>query len=276
MKDIFNSLFEVSKERIKSPFIGSFIFSWIAFNWKPIVYLFLSDDSIENRIQVISQFFESPWSGLIYPLLFALIYVVGLPYIMWGLEELYTKAKEERLANKLRLDLQIIKNNQITTRENIKLEDIKAEYKEVKELNLKIENLENELNEKDKTYSELRDKFNSTDFEKDQLQGQYDNLINLYLTNAEKAKYLVDYKIFRQSKILESFGVLASQIKLNGYATKNYINKDIEKKLEFEGLIQVGSNDEAKGKVIHTLTKKGEYFWDLYLNELFREKQGYN
>lgn len=43
MKDIFLSVFKTSEERLKNPFIGTFILSFIAFNWKAIFVLFVSE-----------------------------------------------------------------------------------------------------------------------------------------------------------------------------------------------------------------------------------------
>ncbi len=48
MKDIIKSFFEASRDRIKNPLIGTFIISWIAINWRPIMILIFSEKTIEK------------------------------------------------------------------------------------------------------------------------------------------------------------------------------------------------------------------------------------
>lgn len=264
MKDIIKSLFEASNERIKSPFVGSFIFAWVAFNWKPIVYLFSSKDSIEDRIQIITQSYESYKSGLVYPLLFVLFYMVVLPYIMWGLEELYTRAKVERLENKLLLDIQIIKNRQAVTKENIALEDIKAEYKEVKELNIKIEQLTTDLKDKEVKIEDLRNRYNDELANRQHLETSVRNLRDLTVTESDAKVFDIDYDIFMEKGYSKEFDEIASRITTDISLSSFLINGAIAKKLELEGLISRGSNPETNSK----LTKKGKYFWEKRMSQM--------
>jgi hypothetical protein len=54
IKDIIDSFRQSSLERVKSPFLGAFVFSWIAFNWQPLIILVFSENKIEKRLGVIN------------------------------------------------------------------------------------------------------------------------------------------------------------------------------------------------------------------------------
>jgi len=57
-KDIFASFRQSSLERIKSPFLGAFVFSWVGFNWQMLAILFMSKQSIICRIDYINSHFD--------------------------------------------------------------------------------------------------------------------------------------------------------------------------------------------------------------------------
>jgi hypothetical protein len=79
--ELLETLFSTANQRIKSPFFGSFIFSWILINWKPIFYFSFSNEQISVKIKNIEASYEFIQNSLLYPLLFTFIYVVVLPYI---------------------------------------------------------------------------------------------------------------------------------------------------------------------------------------------------
>ncbi|WP_410517409.1 hypothetical protein QNH99_05910 [Pantoea allii] len=57
-KDIFSAFRQSSLERIKSPFLGAFVFSWIGFNWQMLSILFLSKQNILGRLDYINTHFD--------------------------------------------------------------------------------------------------------------------------------------------------------------------------------------------------------------------------
>lgn len=96
MKDIFNSIFKSSEERLKNPFIGTFIISFIPINWKPIIILLFSDKKIEDRINYILENFNNPGQTLVIPLLVATFYIGILPYIMMIFDKITFYALSQR------------------------------------------------------------------------------------------------------------------------------------------------------------------------------------
>ena len=67
MIDWFKDLYNTSKERIKSPFISSFIISFVVFNWRAVAVLIFSNHPPEFRIEHLEANYCN-WNALIFPL----------------------------------------------------------------------------------------------------------------------------------------------------------------------------------------------------------------
>ncbi|EOV8480398.1 TPA: hypothetical protein OUA31_000915 [Klebsiella aerogenes] len=52
-REIYSSIRQHSMERVKSPVLGAFVFSWLGFNWQMLAILFFSKQDIEERINSI-------------------------------------------------------------------------------------------------------------------------------------------------------------------------------------------------------------------------------
>ncbi|EPJ4741661.1 hypothetical protein WJC98_003781 [Klebsiella pneumoniae] len=80
LKEYFSSTINTAANRISNPAFGAFALSWSAFNWKSILYLFLSDYGIFDKINYISE--NSSWKTVIlYPCISVAILCLGLPWI---------------------------------------------------------------------------------------------------------------------------------------------------------------------------------------------------
>lgn len=145
MKDIFLSVFKTSEERLKNPFIGTFIISFIAFNWKAIAVFFLSNLTVEERINSISSDYSNICNLLIYPLLISLIYIVVIPYLMWIFEILTFKSYKERNQNLYKNKIIDINGKKTVAVGEIELENLKADYKEKADLNAQIQSLKAQI-----------------------------------------------------------------------------------------------------------------------------------
>ena len=174
MRDFLKSIFKTSEERIKNPVMGSFMTSWVIFNWKPIFLLMFSSRIIEDKINYIEQCFSNIWNLLWCPLISTLLYLIALPYINLTIEILLNFSQSKRtnlLINKQKLTIESQKQLAI---EEIKLEEAKSEFRErnthnkhVEELLQKIIELEKEKEtelEENKTFlDKLRSEMNSRD-----------------------------------------------------------------------------------------------------------------
>ncbi|SHH54653.1 hypothetical protein SAMN05428958_10631 [Pantoea sesami] len=76
--DIFNSFKQSSIERVRSPVLGAFVFSWFGFNWQILVILFMSKGDVYKKIDYINTHF-SITELLIGPLFVTALICVLLP-----------------------------------------------------------------------------------------------------------------------------------------------------------------------------------------------------
>ena len=79
MKDLLKDFLETSRDRIKTPITGSFALAFILWNWRPILILLLSDNSIEDRIKYINKN-DCNVEALLIPLAIAVGYVTLVLY----------------------------------------------------------------------------------------------------------------------------------------------------------------------------------------------------
>lgn len=78
IKEIYLSVKKTSTDRIKSPFYGVFILTWVAFNWQPIAIVLFSKLTMEDRIGFINAIY--PFQ-LWWPLGVSAVLAYALPFI---------------------------------------------------------------------------------------------------------------------------------------------------------------------------------------------------
>lgn len=100
IRDIIASFRQTSLERVKSPFLGAFVFSWVAFNWPMLAILFFSKQEIENRIDYINSNFEIG-SYLLAPICTSALIAFLLPQI----NKLITKIQDKPNSETIELTL---------------------------------------------------------------------------------------------------------------------------------------------------------------------------
>ena len=144
IKEFIQSTFDSYRDRVKSPFIGSFALSFVLFNWKAFLILLYSDLSIIRKINYI-ELYHCSVENLIWPVVIALFYVIVLPYINLGIEWLlnhYTNKKQVKADELETARLVKRKGNANLLRE---IADEKAGTSEITNLQSKIESLQQEI-----------------------------------------------------------------------------------------------------------------------------------
>jgi hypothetical protein len=82
VKDILAHWAKDNKIKLTSPVIGAFISAWVLFNWDKFLLLFWGDGTLDERLKCFQG--TANFSDLqcwLWPLLLALVYVFGLPYL---------------------------------------------------------------------------------------------------------------------------------------------------------------------------------------------------
>ncbi|WP_343687851.1 hypothetical protein [Chryseobacterium gleum] len=174
MKEFLQTILKSTEDRIKNPFIGTFITSWIIFNWKPILFIIFSDKGVEDKIDFIKDNYNDIWCYLWLPLISAVFYIAILPYISFVFE--YVTKFSHGLRNKVNLEARnATLELQIGVAQNeIKLEEEKTTFRERNNHNLMVESLQTQ----NKILSETLEESNKINLESiTDLQRQSENTI---------------------------------------------------------------------------------------------------
>jgi hypothetical protein len=82
MKDILTNWAKDNQIKITSPVIGAFISSWVLFNWDRFLLLFWGEGKLPERLTIFQDTTNfSDYQFWLWPILVALVYVFGLPYL---------------------------------------------------------------------------------------------------------------------------------------------------------------------------------------------------
>ena len=160
MKEFIQSLFETSNERIKNPFIGSYITAFIVYNWRPLFLLIFSEANIEDKIVVINHEYCAK-EAILWPLAIALFYILILPYINLLFDYVLSFSNTKKDERKRDSILNNLKNKKAEAKYEREIAEERAGTREVKELQDKIETLEKENELKTREITEFSSTSNS-------------------------------------------------------------------------------------------------------------------
>ncbi|TKD54390.1 hypothetical protein [Flavobacterium sp. ASW18X] len=266
MRELLNTFLDTTKERIKNPFIGAFIFSFVAFNWKPIFVILFASQTIQEKIEIV----ESEYTGLLYnlwlPILFALFYVLILPYIMWLFDRIASKAVVGRKENVLEQQLFDLRSKQRLAEQESRLEDIRASFRETADLNKKIDILSTQIEERDKTIEVLQTELETAQDDQSRLQNFLRHQNDNSLTEKQKEDFAKKYESFKTSDLYEFFKEVGSEISRRNSVPNNMDDLIIEKFRHTDIIREV--RDEENQRTYYEFTKKGEFFWKEYILNL--------
>lgn len=97
VQDLVKTWFSDQKIKITSPVLGAFMGAWVLFNWKHFLLLFWGGGDLEVRLTAFEKVVT--WSNCnmwFWPLVVALIYAFGLPYLNVLSHKLLKNAEEWR------------------------------------------------------------------------------------------------------------------------------------------------------------------------------------
>jgi hypothetical protein len=138
LKDVFSNV----KDRLSNPLIFSFIISWLIYNWEITVALLWYDkfqiqaEGCKSIFEFIQNKLDNKFWSTILPLIVALIYTLGFPYLK-GLINILNK-----------IALNFTKKNEMKYVKEVTIEKIKQlekELEEVKNQNFQDKNFINQL-----------------------------------------------------------------------------------------------------------------------------------
>ena len=161
MKEFIQNIFDTSNERIKNPFIGSYIIAFFLFNWRPFFLLMFSDEKIEDKIIVINYEYCSK-SSFFWPLLIALFYILILPHLnlLFDALLLYSNSKKDAIIKEK--TIQKLKHKKSEAKYEREIAEELAGTSEILQLKNKIESLNSENENLSQQNKEIFERYNQT------------------------------------------------------------------------------------------------------------------
>lgn len=192
MKEILEAL----GTRIRSPLFGYMALAFFAINWKELLYLWLSDEDISNRIEFFTNN-TSNLSLLIYPIILgiacAIIYPwVHLVFLRMAYKPTYLRnilqAETEHSMLLKKQELEALRNKMLTQKEENLIEQAKRDQEisqiENEELRQKLQMEVEKLRSERDQLAHSKSMSTGTAFDYKQVK----DLIDLYQKRAEEAK----------------------------------------------------------------------------------------
>lgn len=161
VKEIIQSIFDSSRERIKNPIIGAFVFSWMAINWRIVLIILFSNKKVIYKIDLIEAKYIDINLNFWYPLAFAAFYVLILPYVMALFDWLSQKGISARRLIAKNHRISEIQGRQEIAAEEWQLEKIKQGSPDISGLKEKVTELETLIEEKDEVINKLAEQLDS-------------------------------------------------------------------------------------------------------------------
>lgn len=78
--DTITSVWRSATDRLSSPFFGSFVVSWLVWNWRFVFVLFHAPTDQAQAITLLESYL-GVWNSVVYPACTAVIYTVGLSFV---------------------------------------------------------------------------------------------------------------------------------------------------------------------------------------------------
>lgn len=242
--DVSNSIKASITDKVTHPLLGSFIISWLFFNWKAIFFLFFSDLDVVYKLKTVSENYSDWCLNLFFPLVSSLALVFLLPLFTAGYTRFIAMTKEFQMKSLP----EFFRPHCLTLNDSNSLRD----YYENEFKLLKAE-LESATKEITKYRTENQSEFNA---EISKYQSKVNNIYDLFAL-VELNKYILNSKLSPQEFDLVIF--LEQFLKEHKHHTQ-LLENNVYKTSENEFLIEscsrqdlienIGSDDIA-------ITRKG-------------------
>ena len=239
IKDVIGAFRQTTLERVKSPFLGAFVFSWIAFNWQALVILLFSEKTVEKRLGIINDYYDVG-SFVLGPICTSILITFLLPQINKIITKIQDKPNSDTIELTLNSRIKIAELQQsiaeIEARK--KLADKKEEkYIEESIYRIKDENskLSNQLLNSELSIKDLNTKLREATIE----GNNYKSLLNAEKESRQKAEQSVS-KISNTNTTLNS-NIRDLEVKIN--SAEMTLNNLMKEKNAFINEIEKTRND---------------------------------
>lgn len=173
-----NKLTNPLAERARSPFFGTFIISWLIWNWRIVITVLMPNQTNRGKIgliQYISENYLNTYDCFVIPLIVSLVYIFLLPLIDLGLMEYTEVQKRKKVDKKLKIGRKHKVSGDIYY--DLKLQ-FEKEKKKIIEADSRTKKLKAQISERDTRISELNTQVLESKNSYDRVRGHFDNLNN--------------------------------------------------------------------------------------------------
>jgi len=269
LADLIKDFIDTTKERLKTPISGAFLWSFIIYNWRPILLLFFSNASIENKIIVINHEYCNFWA-IFLPVVIATFYTLLIPKIMLLIESDLAPTQDDRVTKRYEAEKHVVKQKTNVAREEFLLKNAESGNKEIQELLDQIESLKQQNDGLNESIKQINDSNNATINELNnrlkisndiliQAQKNFGNSNNLREIERQKFNMLHDTiladTVNLEEKLVKEVLKAADALTLEEYLILRTI--DINKKpLYFD-------NSSKTNDILHNLSGKNILHYDI-------------
>ncbi|ELY4391691.1 hypothetical protein SMZ41_001704 [Cronobacter sakazakii] len=189
IRDILASFRQASLERVRSPFLGAFVFSWLGFNWPMLAILFFSKREIEKRLVYIGDNFGIE-SFIIGPLCTSALIALLLPQINKLVTKIQDKPNTDTVEMSLESKIKIAKKQQEIA--EIEARKKLAEKREERYIEEGIHNIKNQMEKATSNLNKSTDLMNKMGEEITELKGLLSAAESRYTVESEAKKSAQD------------------------------------------------------------------------------------
>jgi hypothetical protein len=239
------SLKKYLKDKLSSPFYGTFIISWLLWNWKAWYVTFFIDSNLLFqtkgilKIDYILSFY--PWGYFLNSIYFFIPPLVSAYLIIFWLPRITRKFYKKSLKNENVIKLIKLEEDRIIAEaeeKTFKAEEVKLDVEEkVLKKEIAVKKIKSEKSQEEKWEEEYR-KFKESKY--------FIQFFSLKKTIYEKG-----------GKTWENDGV--------GLGRHQLVSADFKAYLDVNEIVKIGK--DTNGYEIVTLTEKGKYFMKKYTDE---------
>lgn len=230
IRDIMASFRQASLERVRSPFLGAFVFSWLGFNWPMLAILFFSNRDMEKRIAYIFANFGIE-DYLIGPICTSALIAYLLPKINKFVTKIQDKPNTETIEMSLESKIKIAKKQQEIAEIDAKKK--LAEKKEERYIEEGIENIKSSLEKASKERDEKQEDIDTLLKGITDLQGQLAQAQSKLTVEQESKSKINNELIFEKNNNKElSDQIVEFNTTLNTYKSELNSSKENNTQLQ--------------------------------------------
>lgn len=239
--DLRTSINSILYQRVTSPLFGTFLISWLVWNWKIFYVTFIveSDKLDQNRIDYIVNNLDDSGNLIWYPIFSTIILITIIPFISNGAYWISLKFEQWRIDNKHKIE----RKKLLTLEQSIQLREQLLDYEK------KFEKL---LNEKDEEIKELKLLIEKSSEEKTDKNGNI--VIGSKEDKEERSAIEIFNKVKDNNELLDSFHSISDSLQ-NGISDLTFNQKLDTKTLSF---FEANDIIQHNGKGNYRWTTKGK------------------